>query len=741
MRAFLFPPKSETGLRARPEPHSAPAPAADRRRFKAALLTIALLALSASAGLAQYPGQLAGRVLDQVSQTPIEAVLVEVVGTGASALSDGRGEFSLRGLEPGRHIVRFSRLGYETRTEEVNAANGQRVWLAVDLIPRPIELGELRSQVARGREAAQALFIPRSEIEATGAADAAEALEGRGGLVVTRRGTTGPATVSIRGSAADQVLVLLDGSPLADPMTGSADLSTVPATQIESITVLKGSQSARYGPGAEAGVVLIRTRSIPPALSARMAGGSLGDLRGTAETGGDWLGVRWSGGGGLRSVDGSFDYERPAVLGGGGATRVNTDLEEISTFLTAAGSLAGGELRVRGGLNMLERGLPGPSFLPTVSAREDLTRWRAQAGWDRAGHAWRLSVRAHGLSQVARFSDPAPPAGLPYDSRTEARVLGGRTSLELDPGGRFRHFSLGIEAQNGWYKGSELTATAPDGRLDLSVFTAAELNPIENALAISGALRLDRDQLSDRWHLTHEAMLTAHAGPADLHIRHASSYSPPSFGDQFFQEGVAVAPNPDLRAERVPSEWNVGIGAAGDIGSRVRVSLRLEGYLADVRDMILWAPDFRFVWSPRNFDVRRRGLEIGTSLEVPHRALRLEADYSLTRATYDRPGDDVQVIYRPLHSGGAAASWGPGPWDLFVGLRYIGTRYPVPARLNALDPIWTVDLRVRRSFEAGGWRLTPAVYVDRLFDNEESLIFGYPEPGRTVRLEIAAARR
>ena len=202
-----------------------------------------------------------------------------------------------------------------------------------------------------------------------------------------------------------------------------------------------------------------------------------------------------------------------------------------------------------------------------------------------------------------------------------------------------------------------------------------------------------------------------------------------------------VEPNPELRAERVPSDLSLGAAIEGRIGG-TRGRLTVDGYIADVKDMIIWAPDFRFVWSPRNFDVKRRGVDVEGRIELAPHTLTLLAAYSYARVTYDRPDDDtVQVMYRPRHSGSIGARWKPARWEIGVDARYIGERYPVPAPLNALDPYWTVDLRLRRSFDAGSWQITPTLAVDRLFDNDDSMIFGYPEPGRIVRFELALRPR
>ncbi len=749
MRALLLQPLGNVLRRSRAAVATIrpPQPAAIRRlRSLPVALAASLLFLAQSprTAFAQYPGELSGRVADAISGTPVQNVLVEVLGTELSAHTDGRGEFRLRGLEPGRHSVRLSRVGYATLVREIEIQNGRAARLTVDLEARPFAVPEVRTEADRP-DPPGTLKVSRGEIESIGARTAADALAGRAGLVVRRRGATGPETVSIRGSSPDQVLVLLDGAPINDPVTGAADLSTIAASQIESITVLKGSQSAVYGPGAQAGVVLIASRVSTPPLGARAAAGSLGAWSGELEGGGAFGRSTWAAGGYARGAEGEFTYTRPEALGGGRATRVNNDVYEAGGFLTAGGRLAGGQVRARGGYTQLERGLPGLSFLPSPAARQEFTRWRGQAAWDRSQRQVRFATQVHGVAQTTRFADPDPPLGLPYDSRTRSIIVGGRFSTQLQLEGALESLTGGLQLEDQRYESTSFDEGAPAGRTDFGIFAAGALAFAETTLSprLVGAVRLDRDELDDLWRVTHELTAYAQTGPLAFYVRHASSYKPPTFGDQFFSEGIAVQPNPELRAESIPNDLGAGFDVEGPIGASAAARFGIDAYSADVKGMIIWAPDSRFVWSPRNFDVKRRGFDIEGEVSFPARNLDLRASYSLARTTYDRPsGDDSQqVIYRPRHTGSLTTYWRPGRWDFRFDLRYIGVRYPVPAPVNALDAYWQVDLQLRRTFDVGAWQLAPRVIIDRLTDNEDSLIFGYPEPGRTVRIELAASPR
>jgi vitamin B12 transporter len=68
--------------------------------------------------------------------------------------------------------------------------------------------------------------------------------------------------VTIRGAAAGNTLILLDGVPVNDPsvITNYFDINFIPIDQIERIEILKGGQSTLYGSDAVAGVINIISR-------------------------------------------------------------------------------------------------------------------------------------------------------------------------------------------------------------------------------------------------------------------------------------------------------------------------------------------------------------------------------------------------------------------------------------------------------------------------------------------------
>jgi outer membrane cobalamin receptor len=86
------------------------------------------------------------------------------------------------------------------------------------------------------------------------------------------------ATVSIRGSSAEQVMIYLDGVPLNRALGGGVNLADLPLGQVESIEVYRGFTPAGLPAASIGGAVLIHTRraTATPAATVSLSAGSYG---------------------------------------------------------------------------------------------------------------------------------------------------------------------------------------------------------------------------------------------------------------------------------------------------------------------------------------------------------------------------------------------------------------------------------------------------------------------------------
>src|SRR5437773_1419253 len=101
------------------------------------------------------------------------------------------------------------------------------------------------------------------------------------------------ATVSIRGSSAEQVVIYLDGVPLNRALGGGVNLADLPIGQIESIEVYRGFTPAAASAASIGGAIMIHTRKAG-SQTTRSLSLSFGSY-GTGETIGSVSGTRGRG--------------------------------------------------------------------------------------------------------------------------------------------------------------------------------------------------------------------------------------------------------------------------------------------------------------------------------------------------------------------------------------------------------------------------------------------------------------
>lgn len=147
-----------------------------------------------------------------------------------------------------------------------------------------------------------------------------DVLDHSAGVRVRRYGGLGSySTASIRGSKAEQVLVLLDGVRLNSAQRGEVDLSTIPLRSVERIEVIRGAGSARYGSDAMGGVISITTRqalSPEPYADASVTTGSYSTLGADAFLSGGGEGWRAAGSYSRLHSDNDFRFDTGFVRDG-----------------------------------------------------------------------------------------------------------------------------------------------------------------------------------------------------------------------------------------------------------------------------------------------------------------------------------------------------------------------------------------------------------------------------------------
>jgi outer membrane cobalamin receptor len=148
------------------------------------------------------------------------------------------------------------------------------------------------------------------------------------------------------------------------------------------------------------------------------------------------------------------------------------------------------------------------------------------------------------------------------------------------------------------------------------------------------------------------------------------------------------------------------------------------------------------VWSPGNYDVRRRGAELCATVSAPLADLAVTTSLSDAAVEYRGPVLSGQVAYRPRYTASSSLAASAGGFRGTVRYRYTGRRRAVAGSdLNTLDPYGVTDLQVVRRLPTTRADLDLAIALDDVFDRAGTMLLDYPSPGRTWRVTLSLRGR
>jgi outer membrane receptor for ferrienterochelin and colicins len=729
-------------------------------KIRPLLLSILLLLPVLLSGNGQ--GRICGTIRCHESGAPLGAVNVYLKGTSLGAASESNGNYCIYDISPGDYTVIFRMIGYKTREfPGISVSEGETVTLDVYMNPTVLEYDQ-DITVTSTRGPTLVTDVPASvnvldtdAPEYQNAQNLGEILQNIQGVFIKDQGGLGNTkTISLRGSTAGQVVVLLDGQRINNPQTGEVDLSTLSLEGVEKIEVVRGSNSALYGADAIGGVVNIITRSDEQKKggwqgSVKTTGASFGTF--SLESTVDAKIKRWdlSGSGKYLHSRGDFTFTDNY---GQKKTRKNADIESTDLHGRLATSLGEGlftrhlEFTLRH--HESERGAPG-----TIEPYY----YRARM-WDKQNQAnMLLNSKIFSCLHELRWQNYYYDSWSRYfndeslqkvDSRFTTRTGGSEIQVRsiLEDWSTLTYGS-GIRLD---YMQDHQTS---DERLRTSAyfFTVSENQlPVQilgmKKLSLVPSLRYDwnsdyPNRFSPKIGLVFnwgERWLTS------LKMNAGLSYRAPTFNDLYWPEDVWTKGNPNLSPEN-GMDWDMGIRLQYPVLNGFYLeSTYFENYLSD---MIIWQ-ETDGLWMPENVQSARiRGIENSLKFSPLKNNLTFQANYTFMDARNTNPESPAEyekiLFYRPKHTVNVSLTARILHIYGTYSYQYVSRRYTDATNVwkNSLDPYSLSHISLGYEMAYKTFRLTVNTHLKNLFDTEYRVIKNMPVPGREWRVSLTVEKK
>ena len=535
------------------------------------------------------------------------------------------------------------------------------------------------------------------------------------GLAVSQSGSAlGLTQLRLRGAEANQIVVLIDGVEVANPIDGAFDFGGLRAEDVLRVEVLRGEQSALWGADAIGGVVNIVTRaaSTREGWRASVEAGARDTLEGQVSAVVP-LGVAALSVNGNAFTTKGFDISGLDAEHDGGSSRaLNLGLNSV-----ALGAL---DLSARYAFIDRRTGFDEDS---DFDGRLDDTDSRTRVETETARLQARLDLaRFDILGAVSRVrTDTDTRAG--FSSQTRGTRDQATLAAEHETG--FHSFTALGEYERETY----LFEGDPDTPTNDTWGLAGDYRYDAGALTLTGSARFDSNDLFDdgfAWragagYRTGLGRFTASLGTG---VKNPTLIE--LFG--FFPE-TRFTGNPDLRPEE---SFGFDLGWSYDLkGGRVAVNY----FRSELRDEIftLFNPDFTTSVANRDTDSTREGVEVES--RYTWRALDLAA--SATWLYSDQDG--VEEIRRPNTLASATVGWQAAPaLRLALFADYTGAQRDTDFATFTdveLDAFTLVGAKAAYAVD-DAW----SVYIrgTNLLDESYEQVVGFDSPGAAVFVGLRA---
>lgn len=202
-------------------------------------------------GIKIYPNNfvISGFVFDNNSKEPLIGATITDKNEDKVCLSNSMGYFSLQ-LDSGLHEIAISFIGYKIHIEKLNISKDIELRVYLQIIPFQLDTISIDSKKNLESKTVQSgkINLPIHQIQSIpsilGENDPLKIAQMLPGIQSGGEATPG---FFVRGSAADQNLVLIDDAPIYNPFHLFGIFSVINADALKTFEITKGGYSAEYG--------------------------------------------------------------------------------------------------------------------------------------------------------------------------------------------------------------------------------------------------------------------------------------------------------------------------------------------------------------------------------------------------------------------------------------------------------------------------------------------------------------
>jgi vitamin B12 transporter len=561
------------------------------------------------------------------------------------------------------------------------------------------------------------------------------------GIAVSR--IAGQTQVRLRGSEANQTLVLIDGIEVSDPFSGEFDFGTLVADDRARLEVLRGPQSAIYGSDAIGGVIQYITASgrESAGLTGRIEGGSFGTINGAARIAGVSGALDYALTGTLNTTDGT-----PNARGGNRDLSNDTGAVSLKSTWAPADHVrvtaVGRYSRSEQAFNDTDNDPASPTFGFIVDTPGNRLVNEAVYGLVRGEIALLDGRWTH--AATAQFADTRRD-GFVTSGRASGnsgdRLKGSyESSLRLGEGPLRHQITFALDLERERFRNTDPSGSAFTGRRrtdNVGIVGQYDLTLGDHATFGASVRHDDNDRFADA---TTYRVQGSYRFDSGTRLRGAagSGVKNPGYYELFGYFDGRFNGNPNLKPEKSEG-WEAGVEqtVAAD-----RVTFGATYFRSTLRDEIVTTyPAPTFVATPDNSAAksRQRGVEAYLNARIGT-AWRIDAAYTYLHAREAGRSE----VRRPAHIGSAALSW-RAPQNrggVTLVARYNGrtddVAYTDPSYAPVRVPLRDYVLVNLSGDVAIASRLSLFARIENLANERYEDVFSFTNPGRAAYAGLRA---